>query len=302
MTLVIYNDTGPGYWGATLYARAKERGISARLHRSLVPDPAHEELLYFCRPEQRNTQYAIRWAAARNCPGVQSLPEIVDYERKDLQAATFKRFMPDTFLAREGCTFLRQAYEEWKGHSGSKYTLEPFVLKLPHGSGSRNVAMIYDKQDLDAYSPWLSRVRDGQQAVLQTMLPALLGVWRVTKIGSRAWIYWNANREHDCTASGSGNYTPLTEYSLNTAEQVDVWNFAHSIWDEYGCKWGGLDIAYCDGRPWLLETTLAWGYTVRGAHADTGVRYRNGNRAQPAQTGSDQWDVLLDCIERGEFA
>lgn len=306
--LYCYNDTQSG-WGGTLRDAANARGMKACTvdERTFRPgiDLLEEPGLLFSRVNQfepahtPSKQFCLAMLTQPGISGIQTERDILHYERKDLQARDFTEFMPDTFIGTKIDDALR----------GIERLGLPIVSKAAFGSSSATVRKLSTAHEAvadatDCLSGGIKFKRRGTQRGYFIWERFLYGndcAYRVVRIGEWYWILRVHNRPGDFRASGSGLHAPVAP---DESEHVaNLFATALQFFRSTGTKWCGIDMLYDHERScWqIVETTLAWNLSKPGANAACPVFDSQGRLHPRNYHGCNQFELLLDEIEKGTF-
>lgn len=317
--LYCYDDK-QSRWGREVCSAAVKRGMQAQLINFGLAS-SHDPRLWKATPApgflfSRIDQFAPRHIPSKQfcsevlqrfpqITGIQSERDIAHYERKDLQAQDFYRYMPLTWVIQER--------EIDAALSEAAYALTflgmPIVSKSAFGSSSACVRLLRTKDEALAevskcFTTGLQIPKRGMQkgqVIWQEFLPNNDYVYRVVRIGKRwGWMLRVFNRPDAPFASGSGKYEPVTKLDGETLEAMCA---ADEFFGETRSRWCGIDLAYNqDAGKWqLLETTLAWNLRADGANKDCPVVDAQGELHPRGYMGAHQFELLLDEIEQGAF-
>ncbi len=292
-------DDKQSSWGKMLFVAARRRGYDARLFKKSreVDKPG----FLFYRMEQgyavAQRREALICLDVQGVIGIQKREAFLEYENKIYQAEKFSHWLPETYIINREVDAKQKAID--LGF--------PVVSKSRSGSASSGVRLLADMDAVLAeakiiFGRGLHTSREVQQDYLlyQKFLPGNDHSYRVARIGRYHWMYRVINRPHTPLSSGSGVFECV---QAESEESLAALAFGAKFLDAANVKWGGCDLLYDhNAQQWrVIETTLAWALHTRGNNVDCPIFNREGVRYEPPLIGADQFEMLLDELERGVF-
>lgn len=256
--LWAYDD--PKRWGREFRDAANRCvGVECRLfvRESRVPDGARAFVRVDQQGEQRDISREVVFALnRRGCITLPTLQEAEWYDDKVAQIPALVRHLPATWHLTLEAEALRLARSIPWGRMR-------IVSKSAEGSSSANVRVIASREEAEAE---IERVfGDGialrydriQRGYLywQRLVEGNPRDYRVCVVGEGLYGLVRENRPGTITASGSGNFRPLT---LRNARERAAAELAVRIAREIGTQWMAFDFVFGESGPLVLEMSSAW--------------------------------------------